>query len=324
MKFAFFTNTTLRQRRLFLLGVATLFPVSIALLLTLLVPAERAGHSLPLMQVLAHGRSQQLEYIFDKMDYSWPPQQVPEMAISRLPGDLAKLEAGRRKALFLRTLLPLVLAENWRLRNERRWLEGVMAHQGQHGKSVYQHLQHLAWEYGLEAQADKPEGLMAKLYDRVDELPVGLVLAQAANESGWGTSRFSREANNLFGEWTYKAEEGLLPRRRAKGARHYVRRFADLYGSVRSYMNTINRGQVYAPLRKLRARMRREGRDLDSLLLANGLKRYSERGKAYVAAIQSLIRSNRLDALNQSVLASRFLRAPFRQPKQERQLAGSG
>ena len=98
--------------------------------------------------------------------------------------------------------------------------------------------------------------LLPRLYRRIDVVPVGLVLAQAANESGWGTSRFSLEVNNLFGEWTYKARHGVLPQQRADGARHFVRSFGNLRASVRSYMHNINSGQAYAPLRELRARMR--------------------------------------------------------------------
>lgn len=305
-------------QRLLPFAIAALSPALLALLLALMIPS---GHSVPMMYSVTVESAQSLEAVFERSDYSWPPKQpVPALAITHFPVDLVVLEAARRKVLFLRALLPLVLAENRRLRQERLWLEGVMAHHGQHSKPVHDRLQRLAREYGLEAVADESPVLIAQLHERIDELPVGLVLAQAANESGWGTSRFSREANNLFGEWTYNAAEGIVPLRRAPGGRHYVRRFAMPYDSVRSYMNTINRGHAYTSLRKLRSGMRREGRALDPLLLANGLVRYSERGEVYVAAIQALIRSNGLDTLESVLLTPR---SPMVVAVKDKKLKGS-
>ena len=216
---------------------------------------------------------------------------------------MSVLEVERKKALFLRALLPLVLAENARMREERRWLEAVMANGGADAPAHRERLMQLAGNYGLGAGTDEPAVLMERLYRRVDVVPVGLVLAQAANESGWGTSRFSHEANNLFGEWTYNAGEGVLPRQRAEGADHFVRRFGDLRASVRSYIHNINSGRAYAQLRELRAQMRREGRELDPLQLATGLMRYSARGEAYVAEIRAMIRSNGLNTLGPMRLA---------------------
>ena len=296
-----FTISTLRRdwHHLALLGTASLFPVALALLLTLFVPVD----AVPAIQPVTVKSAHRLEALFDSVDYSWPPREiVPALGVTRIPADMAKLEVGRKKELFLRALLPLVLAENAQLRAERRWLEKVMANAGQNSKTVQNRLRRLADEYGLDG-GEEPMELLPRLYRRIDVVPVGLVLAQAANESGWGTSRFSLEVNNLFGEWTYKARHGVLPQQRADGARHFVRSFGNLRASVRSYMHNINSGQAYAPLRELRARMRREGRELDPLLLAKGLVRYSARGEAYVAEIRAMIRSNGLNVLGPLRLA---------------------
>lgn len=294
MKFARFSLPP-ELHRLALMGAALFSPVLLALLLTLLVPTDRAGYPHPRMQTVSVTSAQRLEAVFERIHYAWPPtQRVPALALVHLPHDMAALEPDRRKALFLRALLPLVLAENGRLQKERHWLEGVMA-LGQRSARVEARLRHLAWEYGLGDPAQINAALLAQLYERIDELPAGLVLAQAAIESGWGTSRFSLEANNLFGEWTFDEAQGIVPLRRAEGARHFVRRFARPYDSLRSYMNNLNRADAYAPLRQRRARMRQEGRPLDPVQLAEGLLRYSERGKAYVRAVQALIRSNGLD-----------------------------
>jgi Bax protein len=284
-------------QRMTLFVTASLSPAVLALLLSLLIPVTPFDEPTPDLHPVTMRSAQQLEALFDSIDYSWPPQQeVPALEITRIPVDMAELEVKRKKELFLRTLLPLVLAENARLRTERRWLESVMS-DGDGNSTAQLRLHRMAEEYGLDVDSHDPGRLIELLYERVDELPVALVLAQAANESGWGTSRFSREVNNLFGEWTYTATHGVLPARRKEGASHFVRSFADLRSSVRSYMHNINRNRAYEPLRELRTQLRSEGHELDPLLLAGGLVRYSARGEEYVAEIQLMIRNDGLNAL---------------------------
>ena len=141
------------------------------------------------------------------------------------------------------------------------------------------------------------------LLRRVDEVPPALVLAQAANESAWGNSRFAREANNLFGQWTYKQDLGMVPARRDEGARHYVRVFPDLRSSVRAYLRNINIGHAYLDLRRMRARMRAAGQQLDPYRLSDGLLRYSQRGEEYVNEIRTMMSINGLDQLGPLQLA---------------------
>ncbi len=143
------------------------------------------------------------------------------------------------------------------------------------------------------------EATRAELARRLDEVPAALVLAQAANESAWGSSRFAREGKNLFGEWTYKNGEGLIPDERAEGENHAVRIFPTLRASVQSYFNNINSGRAYEALRVMREELRNDSRSLDALKLATGLSRYSERGEAYVEEIKKMIRSNRLSSLGE-------------------------
>ncbi|MFO7857402.1 MAG: glucosaminidase domain-containing protein, partial [Ectothiorhodospiraceae bacterium] len=133
-------------------------------------------------------------------------------------------------------------------------------------------------------------------------VPPSMAMAQAANESGWGRSRFAKEANNLFGVWTWDPEHGLRPERRAEGASHFVRVFPDLRASVRNYLYTINIGSAYEPLRQRRAEFRDRGKGVSGIQLSQGLERYSERGAAYVEEIQGMIRSNGLDELGQPEL----------------------
>jgi Bax protein len=199
--------------------------------------------------------------------------------------------------------VPLVVVENERLHAERRWLEGIMRNGGFKDEPQRLRLQQLLGEYGLESDAGIDMALLKRLHLRIDVIPPGLVLAQAANESGWGTSRFSREVNNLFGEWTYRAEHGVMPLQRREEAGHYVRRFDSLRQSVRSYLNNLNRGRAYRGMRQLRASLRGEGQEPDALTLAAGLTRYSTRGEAYVAEIRAMILSNGLNDLGPLRLA---------------------
>jgi len=137
----------------------------------------------------------------------------------------------------------------------------------------------------------------AKAWDhllrRVDAVPYPLVLAQSANESAWGTSRFARQGHNFFGQWCFTKGCGIVPSRRDEGSKHEVAVFKSAQHSVRAYLKNINTGRVYAGLRKIRAKQRAAGEPLDASTLAGGLLKYSARGKAYVKEIRSMIRTNK-------------------------------
>lgn len=244
-----------------------------------------------------------LEAVFDQQGYRWPPLgPVPTIALAAIPADIETLEPAARKAAFLRMLLPIVLAENELLRAERRFLEATFAKGAldaavEPGRSVAG----LARRYRVAGDLDDPE-MREVLLRRVDEVPVALVLAQAANESGWGTSRFAREANNLFGIWTWDSDEGVVPERRRAGQRHRVRIYDDLRASVHSYLRNLNVGHAYTELRKQRAALRAAGKPPDARLLAAALGAYSERGEVYVAEIQQMIEANSLNALDDTEL----------------------
>jgi Bax protein len=131
------------------------------------------------------------------------------------------------------------------------------------------------------------------------------VLAQAANESAWGTSRFAQLGNNLFGEWTYTPGAGIIPEDRPPGASYEVRKFPSLYESIRSYMNNLNRNEAYLKLRETRESLRKEGKLVTGTSLAYGLSKYSQRGDEYISEIQVMIRQNQLARTNRA-----FLRKP--------------
>lgn len=152
----------------------------------------------------------------------------------------------------------------------------------------------LALTYDLDPADLSDSALLAELLLRVDVIPPSLVLAQAANESAWGTSRFALEGNNLFGQWCFEEGCGLVPKRRARGATHEVKSFDSVASAVRAYFNNINTNQSYEYLRELRADMREEEQQIDSMVLAFGLGRYSQRGDHYVDEVQNIILQNDL------------------------------
>lgn len=238
----------------------------------------------------------------ESLGYTWPPGgSVPAVAIDTFPDDLSALPVSLKKSVFFRALLPMVLAENRRIaaaRDRLKTLDAMLDADPQQplAESDKAFTEQLLRRYRVEGDIRDPQ-VRDTLLRRVDTVPPALALAQAANESGWGTSRFTREANNLFGEWTWNEDIGLLPRRRAEGATHFIRIFPSLHASVRAYIHNLNTGHAYGYLRQMRARLRDQGRFPDALTLARGLERYSERGQAYVNEIRAMIRHNDLDAL---------------------------
>ncbi|MBK1726727.1 glucosaminidase domain-containing protein, partial [Halorhodospira neutriphila] len=224
----------------------------------------------------------------------WPPEsRVVPVTTGELPADLAELRVEQRKEVFFRVLTPIVLAENARLREARGFVQRSAGRLDELSADEQRRLEALAAYYGVERDG---EGFTERLLRRLDEVPVSLALAQAANESGWGTSRFTREGNNLFGEWTW-TEEGLVPQQREAGKSHRVRIFPSLKASVRSYLHNLNTHRAYAGFRERRAAMRERGEPLDGAALAGGLKAYSERGSAYIEELRAMIRHNGLERL---------------------------
>jgi len=203
----------------------------------------------------------------------------------------ASEEAGQR-ARFVAGMLPLVSEENERLAEQRRLVLQLQSKQAKGvrlSKNERTRLAVIAERYRLAGAEHPAPQFWSELLARVDEVPVELALAQAANESNWGRSRFAREGNNYFGQWCFEPGCGLVPLRRNKGARHEVTRFDSAAASISSYMQQLNSLPAYAPLRANRAAARAENRPLDAAELADGLHRYSERGAAYVRDIRSMI-----------------------------------
>jgi Bax protein len=222
--------------------------------------------------------------------------QPQEAALPAALND-GSLTSNERKALFIKTLLPIIQAENSRLEAQRGRLKGLRT-QGRrsqplsHAQETW--LDEMAAAYRVDADLQQ-ETVINALLERVDVVPADLAIAQAANESAWGTSRFAQQANNLFGTWTIDAGKGIKPLQRAAGKTHLVRVYDTVAESVRAYMRNLNSHPAYQPFREKRARQRQTGRSLTAMTLAEGLTAYSELGDEYVARIQSLITDNKLE-----------------------------
>jgi Bax protein len=145
-------------------------------------------------------------------------------------------------------------------------------------------------------------GDIAALLLRVDAIPPSLALAQAAEESGWGTSKFARRGNALFGQWTTSSDVGIVPARRDAGKTHKIKAFKSLQDSIAAYMRNLNVHRAYREFRQARHSLRRRGRALDGLRLAAGMTRYSERAEKYVETLRIIINVNRLNLFDAAQL----------------------
>ena len=114
------------------------------------------------------------------------------------------------------------------------------------------------------------DGDLSKLKMRMDIIPVSIALAQAANESGWGTSRFALQGNALFGQWTW-SKKGISPKKQDKDKTHRVLQFQVLKASVRAYKNNLNTHNAYKEFREVRARLREENKKMNGLDLGSSL-----------------------------------------------------
>ncbi|MBW2452599.1 MAG: glucosaminidase domain-containing protein [Deltaproteobacteria bacterium] len=249
-----------------------------------------------------------LQRFFKEMNYSWKhlDEGVPPFILGEFPQDLNdSVHVPLKKQSFFMGILPMVLLANEEVQRERKiLLELLEAHGSSKDltQTEQQVLKNLAKKYRLRGNPLTDHRTRTRLISRIDTVPPSLALAQAANESGWGSSRFAREGNNLFGEWTFKPGTGIVPNDRPPGEIYEVRKFSSLYDSVRSYLLNINTNPAYFDLRETRAQLRHQGLALTGKALAAGLVRYSTRGEAYVAEIKRMIRQNSLSRANETKL----------------------
>ena len=212
---------------------------------------------------------------------------VKPITIDILPSEIKSIENTRkRKELFIQIVLPLILEENKKIKLERKTLFSIL-NKNSNSEAEKNWLKSKFKQYGV-VNRDLPT-----LKIRMDEIPVSLAIAQAAKETGWGSSRFAQEGNALFGQWTYTGE-GIKPAKSDKNENHKVMKFKILKASVRAYQRNLNTHKSYREFRKVRAIQRDVLGDLNSLELVNYLDKYAETGNEYIKILKKIIEQNKL------------------------------
>ena len=207
--------------------------------------------------------------------------------LTKLPKELKNIESPKkRKKLFIKIVLPLIIEENLKIRFDRKKLFQILNKNNTSQRDK-------AWlelkfkQYGVKTND------LAKLKIRMDEIPVSLAIAQAAKETGWGSSRFAQEGNALFGQWTWSGE-GIKPLEVEKDKKHKVAKFKILKASVRAYQRNLNTHPSYKEFRIERAIQRDNDEKLNSLKLVEYLEKYAETGKEYTEVLKKIINQNSL------------------------------
>jgi len=206
-----------------------------------------------------------------------------------------------KKANFFAYLQPMIEQANKEVILQRQQLLALLTNIESLSQSELDSLAALSKTYRVESKLS-PADQIEQLKTKINTIPAALVLAQAANESAWGTSRFAREGNNFFGQWCFSKGCGIVPNSRNSGANHEVASFDSPLGSVKSYIRNLNSHPAYQLLRTLRQQSLNDGQVVSGEVLAQGLIGYSERGEEYVKEIQSMIRFNKLSRFDASTV----------------------
>ncbi len=232
-----------------------------------------------------------IEQLFKDTNYSLSEvrrtKKVKPIRLSLLPNEMKSIEnSGKRKNLFIKIILPLVLEENNRIIIDRKKLFTIL-NKNKNSKDEIKWLNQKFKQYGVVNKD------LATLKVRMDIIPVSLAIAQAAKETGWGTSRFAIEGNALFGQWTWSGE-GIKPAGADSKATYKVMKFNVLKASVRAYQRNLNTHSSYKKFRFIRAQLRDDNKKLDSLKLAEYLDNYAQTGTEYTKVLKQIIEQNQL------------------------------
>ena len=212
---------------------------------------------------------------------------VKPIKLSLLPNEMKMIEnTKKRKNLFIQIVLPLILDENKQIKFDRKKLFSIL-NKNNNTNAEIKWLNMKFKQYGIKSKD------LLTLKVRMDEIPVSLAIAQAAKETGWGTSRFALEGNALFGQWTYSGE-GIKPASIDSDKSHKIMKFQILQASIRAYQRNLNTHSSYKKFRKFRAEARDNDEELDSLILADSLDQYAATGIEYTKILKQIIKQNSL------------------------------
>ena len=212
---------------------------------------------------------------------------VKPIYFTQFPRDLDNLQSVQlKKETFIKIVLPLIVAENEKILDDRRKLK-VLSEKKYTSDLEKQWLRQKLLEYKVK------KGDLKELLFRMDMVPVSIALAQAAKESGWGTSRFALEGNAIFGQWTWDGQ-GIAPLDRDSNKNHKILKFPILRASVKAYKNNLNTHKSYSKFREKRKKLREKNRDIKGLALTDTLKNYAQTGSEYTKILNQIITQNRL------------------------------
>ncbi|MBL4940658.1 MAG: glucosaminidase domain-containing protein [Colwellia sp.] len=212
-----------------------------------------------------------------------------------------------RKTVFFNYFLPLIEEKNRAIMSIRKKLLFWRENSDDLGWWQTHQLDKLVIIYRVKNFSVNNKKSWQKLLEKVDVLPPSLVLAQAANESAWGTSRFATQGNNYFGQWCFEQGCGLVPQQRDSGKAHEVATFSSPKKSLGSYMQNLNSHPAYQTLRNIRTQLRINKQPVTGDALAAGLTSYSERGIEYIEELRAMIKFNKLGKHDQSINNSKTL-----------------
>jgi Bax protein len=233
-----------------------------------------------------------IEQLFEDTKYNLKSVKETKLvnignSIDHLPKEMKKIESvKKRKNLFIQIVLPLIIEENTKIRLDRKKLFSIL-NKNNNSKSDKNWLLKKFKQYGVKNND------LSTLKIRMDEIPVSLAIAQAAKETGWGTSRFAQEGNALFGQWTWSGE-GIKPAGADSNSKHKVARFKVLKASVKAYQRNLNTHSGYKEFRRERAIQRDNDGKLNSLDLVKFLDKYAETGVEYTKILKKIIQQNSL------------------------------
>ena len=241
----------------------------------------------------------EIDSLFKELNYNLKDirdtKLVKPVDIGLLPNEIKNIgNTKKRKDLFIKIVLPLIVKENTKIRIDRKRLFTIL-NKNSNTDIEKKWLEKKYKQYGAKKND------LSTLKVRMDEIPISLAIAQAAKETGWGTSRFALKGNALFGQWTWSGE-GLKPKNAEDGKGHKVMKFNSLQLSVRAYLRNLNTHSSYKNLRKARTDLRNKKVPLDSLILSKHLDKYAETGSQYIEVLQKIIEQNNLKDFDESRL----------------------
>ena len=222
-------------------------------------------------------------------------QPVKPIYLSQLPKDLNQLKnAKKKKDTFIKIVMPLILDENNKILENRKKLFKILS-KSTNSMGEKRWLKRRFKEYGIK------KGDITELKVRMDIIPPSIAIAQAAIESGWGTSRFALEGNAMFGQWTW-SKNGIEPTDKSKNQDHKILKFSMLRSSVKAYKNNLNTHNGYKEFREKRAELRKNNKKISGLKLVNYLHNYAATGKDYIKILKRAINQNRLTDFDDATL----------------------